>query len=97
MLPDERKFDEAMKFMTPRVAKWSMELMESISKLDLPEEGKDAMLIWTLELLLYSTPYPNRIVINTLAAIIADISSEASLGDLSWKKREATLRRKKIY
>ena|SRR5438309_1084695 len=97
MLPNEKKFEQAMQFMTPRIAKWEGELIDSINKLDLSEEGKDAILIWSLELLLFQTPYPNRIVINTLAAIISHISSESSLGDLSWKKRDAIFRRKKIY
>jgi hypothetical protein len=45
------------------------------------------MLTWVLELLLFHTPYPNRIIINTLSKIITHISQEHAFGYLSWEKR----------
>ncbi|MGH9921982.1 MAG: hypothetical protein ACRD38_04450 [Nitrososphaerales archaeon] len=96
MYSQEKKFEKAIEFMTPRAVKWGEEVVDAVSHLDLEEEGKDAMLIWIVELLLFQTPYPNRIITNTLATIIAHISGGEALGDLDWSKREKIFRRKKI-
>ena len=95
MSSDEKRFEKAIEFVTPLAEKWAQSVVDSIAKLNLDEAGKDAMLMWVLQLLLFSTPYPNRIIIKTLANIIADISSERALGFLDWSKRENIFGKKK--
>ncbi|MEM3008581.1 MAG: hypothetical protein QXY15_11070 [Candidatus Nitrosotenuis sp.] len=89
MVSEEEKFDKAIKVVTPKAADWANDVINSINALDIDENGKDAMLTWVLELLLFHTPYPNRIIINTLSKIITHVSQEHALGFLSWEKRRS--------
>ena len=93
---DDRKFNKAMETMTPRALKWADELITSINSLKFSEEEKEAMLIRILEIVLFKSPYPNRVIVVALAKVISDISGEEELGDLTWKKRQDIFRRKRI-
>ena len=63
-------------------------LVNSISALNLGARGKDIVFMWILELLLFHTPYPNKIITHTLANIISDISTAQAFGFLDWSQRE---------
>lgn len=83
----EDKFQKMLGRLTPFASKWAREMLESINSLKVGEEEKDLAFTWILMLMLYETPYPNRVLAQKLSQVVTDILAEEDRDWLSWEQR----------